>query len=358
MLISVVKTRLASGTQMEVACLTNKNKEDNIKYGNTFARDALIAGVCSYILAICTLPSSGIATTLPCAFVLSVICGFLCRAKWMIYAFFTAMPLLINCLYGFSFTRSVALSVISLISTFFGILTMRAIKTFVRAKKNRQGDVVSKSCIVLVISVCASVFLWLYGSGNPVSALIHSAENKDYIAEKYADAVETSYTYFDIEKRLYLTKITFPEQIIAKDYYVSYPALDDYENYCLDFLENDAKKYFKGQTTLDTENVRCYLDVSDKVLSPDSNYRDYLGEFEYLIEISDEITGLKGFRSTCDHLAEYINLSETFEYKSVTFFGKDLNGNSYFTHIKKEELPRYVFADEKFEKEIRQRFYS
>lgn len=358
MLISVVKTRLASGTQMEVACLTNKKKEDNIKYGNTFVRDALIAGVCSYILAICTLPSSGIATTLPCAFVLSVLCGFLCRTRWMIYALFTAMPLLLNCLYGFPFTRSVALSVISLISTFFGILTMRAIKTFVHAKKYKQRDVVSKSCVVLAISVCASVFLWLYGSGNPVSAVILSQKNKEYVMEKYAEKLETAYTYFDIEKRLYLTKITFPGQVIGKDYYVSYPVLDDYENYCLELLKNDAKKYFKGQTTLDTENVRCYMDVSDKVLSPDSNYKDYLGEFEYLIEISDEITGLKGFRSTCDHLAEYINLSETFEYKSVTFSGEDLNGNSYFAHIEKDKRPRYVFADKKFDKEINSKFYK
>ncbi len=342
---------------MEVVCLTNKKREENTKYSKISVKDAAISGICAYLCAICTLPSSGIATTLPAAFVLSVLGSVFCKTKWMIYAFFTAMPLLLNCLYGFPFSRAVSIAAISLVSAFFGVLTKRAVQTVVYARKKRNDSVVIKGGIVLVLSFAVSVALWLAFSGNPVSAMIQSAKNKDYISEKYADAVQTSYTYFDLEKRLYLTKVTFEAQPVGEEYYVSYPCVDEYENYCLELVSADAKKYFKGQTTLDTERVKCYLDTSDIAISPDENYKDHLSEFEYLVEISDEITGLKGFRSTYGHLSDYIYLSDTFEYKSVTFSGKDANGNSYFAHIKKGEMPRYVFADEKFEQEINQKFY-
>lgn len=336
----------------------NLKKEIKQSDSGKLTKDLLWSGIFSYICAICLLPSSGIVSTLPVPFLLAVACYFFCKTRWLIYIFFGTMPLLLNSLYGFPFENTLIVAVSSLISAYLGVLVKRAVLTLRYAKKKGDSERHSKSVAVVCVAGIVAAFVWLFVFGNPVSAVIKSVQNHNYTVVRYADTVNTSYTYYDVIRKQYLTKISFKGEPAGKDFYVSYPETDGYNEYCLQLISADAADYFERKTAIAAGDIKCYLDTEYTVLSPQSDYREYLKDFEYLIEISSEVTGLRGFRIVFENLNEYLSLPDNFEYKSITISAKDAVGNSYYAHLSYGNRVRYYYADENFMSEIDTKFYK
>ena len=92
------------------------------KKKNFSINDIVVSGILSYIAAICSLPSTGIVSTLPVAAICAIVASFISSSHILIYILFGLMPLLLNCLYGFDLSRALFFAVIGIITIFFAIL--------------------------------------------------------------------------------------------------------------------------------------------------------------------------------------------------------------------------------------------
>ena len=97
-------------------------KKQTVKEPGINTKEIIISGICAYIAGICSLPSSGLLSTLPAAAVLSVIASFFCKNKVYIYSLMGIMPLLLNCLFDFGIKRAVASAIVFIASSVFAIL--------------------------------------------------------------------------------------------------------------------------------------------------------------------------------------------------------------------------------------------
>lgn len=332
-----------------------KKLKDLIKTIRKSREASVIAvGILAYITAICTLPSSGIWTSLPVAFLLSYLAAYVCASRVVIYAMMTVLPLTLNLLFGFELRHATVAAAYGLVSSFLAVLAKRALYTAKVSRQKKNGGIYTKSVTVLAVSVVAGAAVWLVCFGNPVSAVVAKGNNTAYVKENYGDAVRCGYTYHFFGEG-YVTEITFEQAENGKAYYIS-GGRDDYYQFVAERLYVEASDYFERQTTIDADGVKCYIDGKRLGITPDSDYMEYLDEYEYFVEISQIVTDADSFRRVYENVSDFTDMSDTFRYKSVTVCAKDAEGNSYYAYKQYGGQPEFITGDENFENIISLKF--
>ena len=300
------------------------------------------AGLCSYLTALCALPSSGLWSSLPTAAVLAAAAGFFCRDRRLICLLTGFMPFLLTCLYGFSLGRAVFIGAASLIMAWLGLLIRRAVITL------RVGiNVQRRAAFVLVLAAAGVIAVWLSCFGNPFSAYAAGNRVRRTAAETYGEALEVKGTFYDAFSRRYLTEIRFEGADRAKRAYMSVPGRDDYADFCRERLYAEAADYFERMTTLERDGVFCYFEAEDLTLSPHTDIASVLARMEYLLPVTSAVTDGEDFRSVVSQLLRYLRLSDTFVYKSVTVTASDSDGTLYFAVLNPDGTLSYP-TDEDF----------
>ncbi len=330
-----------------------KNLEKTIKESREMS--VIAVGILAYITAICTLPSAGIWTSLPFAFVLSYLAGYLCSSRILIYSLMTVLPLTLNLLYGFEVRHAIVAAVYGFVSSLFAVLAKRAVYTAKVSKQKKNGNIFTKSVFVLAVSVIAGVAVWLVCFGNPVSAFVAKVNNTEYIKNNYGDTVKCGYTYHSFGEG-YLTEIEFEQAENGEVYYVSDKGRDDYYTFISERLYTEASDYFERQTTIDASGVECYIDGKTLGITPESDYKDYLDEFEYLLQIPEIVADMNSFKRVYANVSDFTDMSDTFIYKSITVCAKDSEGNTYYAYKEYSKQPEFIFNNIEFNKTISEKF--
>ncbi len=315
----------------------------------------IAVGILAYITAICTLPSAGIWTSVPFAFVLSYLSGYVCASRILIYSMMTVLPMTLNLLYGFEVRHAIVAAVYGLFSSLFAVLAKRAVYTAKVSKQKKNGSIYAKSVFVLAVAAFAGVAVWLVCFGNPISAFVAKGHNAKYVENNYGDTVESGYTYYSFGEG-YLTEIAFEKAEKGKSYYVSDKGRDDYYLFCADRIYTEARDYFERQTTIDADGVKCYLDGKTFGINTETDYKDYLDEFEYLLEIPETVTDINSFKNVYGNVSDFTDMSDTFIYKSITVCAKDSGGKSYYAYKEFGKQPEFIFENNEFNKTISERF--
>ena len=306
------------------------------------------AALFAYLAALCTLPSTGIWTTLPAAGLLAVAVSFICRSRKIICLFMGVMPLLLNCLYGFSLSRAVFAGVVCFVMAWLCILAKRAVITARKSRSAGERTVFCKSLAVLICSLVGTVAVWLACFGNPISAQIAGKSNARAVSEQYGEAVQTKSTYYDAFTHRYLTQIDFSGADGAQRYYYSAAGRDDYGTYCLEKLTEDAADYFERMTTLESDSVYVRLDREEVPLSADTDYTLYLDRFEYLLPVTVTITDAADFYSVVTQMLRYLTLSDSFVYRSITLAANGTDETPYLAYLSSDGALTYYIGDEDF----------
>ena len=333
------------------------NKLNNLikKIRESREMSVIAVGILAYITAICTLPSAGIWTSLPFAFVLSYLAGYLCSSRILIYSLMTVLPLTLNLLYGFEVHHAIIAAVYGLVSSLFAVLAKRAVYTVKVSKQKKNGNIYAKSVFVLAVAVIAGVAVWLVCFGNPISAFVAKGHNTEYVKNNYGDTVEIGYTYYSFGEG-YLTEISFEQAENGKAYYVSDEGRDDYYQFITERLYTEASDYFERQTTIDAGGVECYLDGKALGITPDSDYTEHLEELEYLLQIPETVSDINSFKNVYENVSDFTDMSDTFIYKSITVCAKDSEGNSYYAYKEYGKQPEFIFKNSEFQKTISEKF--
>lgn len=138
------------------------NKKLNIDF---WGKDIIIAGIASYLAAICTLQSLGFITKLPIAFAVSFVASVFCKSRKWLYLFMAVMPALINSLYVYGMKVAITASFICLVASFFGVLAKRSVYTINYAKAKGNKNIIKKCIVVLAVSVIIGVGIQYFDAG-------------------------------------------------------------------------------------------------------------------------------------------------------------------------------------------------
>ena len=295
----------------------------------------VLAVFLAFFASLAVLPSSGLAATLPISFILAIAASFICREKYIVPASFLAMPLLITSFYGFGVGRAILSAAALLVISLFAVLLRRAVMTAANAKKRSDGGIFKKSVLVCVLSILAALAVGVIAFGNLFSALSARSANAAYVDEKYGEKVETGYTYYDFYSHSYLTKIDFEGAQSGAVYCVGADR-DDYDTACKSELYEAAKDYFNSKTTLSPDSVYVYLDSADRALTYGEDFEKYLGEYEYLYVIPEFIADEEDFSAAFDSVTEYLGLSDTFTYRSITVAADNGAGELFMRVLTRE----------------------
>ena len=122
-------------------------------------KNIIIAGIFSYVAAIFTLPSLGVISKLPTAFLLSFAASLICTSKKWICAMMALMPFILNLLYANELKVALLSAIGCVVAAWFGILARRAFFTSLVSKKKKNDKIYIKSIVVLIISVIAGVLV-------------------------------------------------------------------------------------------------------------------------------------------------------------------------------------------------------
>lgn len=289
----------------------------------------LVSVVLAYLSAICTLPSSGIVSTLPVTAVTAILASFICKKRSYIYASFAVMPFLATLLLGFDVKRAVIVLILSVASAYFAVLAKRAILTVI---KSRNPDAAKKSKSVFAVSVVLTVALWLIGFGNPISFAVSESRNSDFAKDRYADEIELKNTYFDISSFSYLTEISFYGAEAGTHYYISAEKHDDYIDFHVNETILDIKDIFNAKTALPSDCFKCYINQDEFVFGGDKKLSENLKNTEFLIIREEYVPDMDGFKGLYNNLMTYATASDDLLYKSITMTAKGLDGRIYYAY--------------------------
>ena len=115
---------------------TDKNSNHGKKQISSL--EIITAVVCAYISAVCTVPTSGIFTSIPITLILAVVASFICKKRIMIYTCMFVCPIVLNALNRVSVVRCIVVGVVCLGIAFFAILAKRGLLTAIYASKNKR----------------------------------------------------------------------------------------------------------------------------------------------------------------------------------------------------------------------------
>lgn len=315
------------------------------------------AAISGYVCALLTLESSGIVSAIPWMIIFSLGASFFCRKLMVLCALMGIMPLAVICLYGYSLERAVFVALVAAAIAYFTVLAKRAVYTLRKSGRNRSVRI--KSIIVFCISVSFAFGLTEFAFGNIFSAAGAKADNIKYISDRYKKSLETSYTFYDAKEGAYNTRIFFDRMDINEMYYVSASSRDDYHDFCKEKITDDARMYFERMTTLDAESIKCTFDSGETVLTPETDYKEFIEDMEYLLVIGEKMENITDFQLAFGYKSNYVALlkmSDTLKFKSVTAFGRCNDGAVCLAVLTPDGNISYSFLNEKNVKALEEKF--